>query len=250
MGFRLPALCVLVLMAIGNQRPSVAANIADFVDFSLRDGDATLLPGRLYVPPEAVADPATPRPLVLFMHGSGSSGTDNVTQVAVSSMNNLFNEAQRRGVFLYAPQTNFGWTSSIVTDRVMTMVEQSLVEYNVDPRRLYVTGLSMGGGGTWNMLNRYGKRFAAGVPICGVTPGSDFEPTNFLHEATWAFHARNDGVVSVVSTRNVFDSIVAAAGQTPPAEYPTVFQAGEPTYTFPNLDVKYTDYRFGGHNIW
>ena len=51
-----------------------AANVSDFIDFSLRSGATALLPGRLYVPPEAISDPTTLRPFILFLHGGGEAG--------------------------------------------------------------------------------------------------------------------------------------------------------------------------------
>jgi predicted peptidase len=224
-----------------------AANPAEFVDFSLRSGSTLLLPGRLYVPPSAVTDPATMRPLIVFLHGAGESGANNTAQVN-GNIDNLLAEAKRREAFLYAPQTNAGWTSSTMTDRVMTMVNRALADHPVDQHRLYATGLSMGGGGTWNLVNRYGDRFAASVPICAVGPGSDYVASRLLDDAIWAFHARNDSTVSVATTRNMVNSILNADGQPLPA-YPA---STAPDFNFmsPTLDLQYREYRLGGHGIW
>jgi predicted peptidase len=235
----------LALWAIGASDAG-AASLLDFQVLSLTNGAVTQLPGRLYVPPAAAS---SLRPLILFLHGAGESGTNNSAQVN-GNIDNLLAEAKRRGAYLYAPQTNGGWDSATITGRVATMVNRALTEQNVDASRVYVTGLSMGGGGTWNMLNRYGDVFAAGVPICAVTPSNDFRAVNMLDEAIWAFHARSDTTVNVASTRNVFSSIVTAAGLAPPASYPTAQQLTEPEYAFDGLNVKYTDYRGGGHTIW
>jgi predicted peptidase len=211
----------------------------------LTSGTATLLPGRVYKPPAAAT---SPRPLIVFLHGAGESGTNNTLQVNVN-IDNLLAEAKRRGAYLYAPQTNSGWTSAAVTGNVMSMVDRAIADLNVDATRLYVTGLSMGGGATWNLLNRYDERFAAGVPICGVGPGGDFNPTNMLDESIWAFHARNDGTVSVTTSRNLVNSIRAAAGE-PLWTFPTSADPAEPEFSSPTIDLKYTDYRSGGHSIW
>ncbi len=238
---------LLVVLACGLR--AKAANLNDFVDFSLRnDAGSLLLPGRLYVPPEATSNPAVPRPFILFMHGAGESGVNNSLQVN-SNIDNLLAEAKRRGAFLYAPQTNSGWANATVNGRVMTVIDRAQAERNVDERRLYVTGLSMGGGGTWNMLHNYGDQFAAGVPICAVAPAGGFSAAGLLDEAVWAFHARNDGTVNVVTSRNVVNSVLAANGE--PA----------PTYLGPrdfvdfhtasnSVDFQYTEYYTGGHGIW
>ena len=79
-----------------------AANVADFIDFSLRNGrNQVILPGRLYVPPEASSDPTTPRPLfILFLHGAGEDGTNNISQVNVN-LDNRLAEAKRHVLHVF-----------------------------------------------------------------------------------------------------------------------------------------------------
>ena len=92
-----------------------AANIDDFNVFNLlADNGRPLQRGRLYVPPEA-AGPAA-RPLILFLHGAGEQGIDNMRQV-IQNIDNLLAEAKQRGAFLYAPQTNIGWSELVLTER-------------------------------------------------------------------------------------------------------------------------------------
>lgn len=232
-------LCALAIGQFGD-----AASLSDFEVFSLTNDRTISLPGRLYAPPEAASGP---RPLILFLHGAGESGTNNSAQVN-GNIDNLLAEAKRRGAYLYAPQTNNGWSSVAMTNGVASMIARALVEKNVDANRVYVTGLSMGGGGTWNMLNRHGDRFAAGVPICGVSPTS-FSPSNLIDDSIWAFHARNDNVVSVGASRSVVSSILTAAQQSLPS-YPTSASAPDFAYSSPALDLKYTEFVTGGHGIW
>ena len=180
-------LAVVLSAALAFVSLAGAANVSDFINFSHPS-----VPGRLYVPPEA-ADPTNPRPLILFLHGSGETGTNNLAQIN-GNIDNLLQGAKDNGAFLYAPQaTTFTWADPTRTANVMSMIDQALLDFNVDPNRLYVTGLSMGGGGVWNMLNRFDDRFAAGVPIAAVSPGGDFDPANLVGKPTWAFHARDDG---------------------------------------------------------
>lgn len=225
-----------------------AANVSDFADFSLLSGTSTLLPGRLYIPPPAVSDPNTALPLILFLHGSGESGTNNLGQIN-GNIDNLLAEAKRRNAFLYAPQTNGGWASTTILDRVKTMIDLAVANQSVDPSRLYVTGLSMGGGGTWNMLHRFDDLFAAAVPICAVSPSAGSEPANLLDDAIWAFHARNDGTVSNQTSRNVINGILSA-GQQPLPAYPTPPASSDFAFASPTLDLQYTEYLTGGHGIW
>src|SRR4051812_32558768 len=201
---------VVCLAVVSITSLAAAANVADFVDFSLRNGrNQVTLPGRLYVPPEA-SNAAVPRPFILFLHGAGEDGTNNTSQINVN-IDNLLAEAKRRGAYLYAPQTTNNWSSAALTTNVMTMIGQAKTSQNVDPHRLYVTGLSNGGGGTWNMASRYPGVFAAAVPICGVTPAADFLASRLLNEPVWTFHARNDATVSVNVSHGVVNNILSAA---------------------------------------
>lgn len=224
-----------------------AASVNDFAVFTLPNPGVgnPYLPGRLYIPPEATSGP---RPLIVFLHGAGEAGLNNTAQVN-GNIDNLLAEAKRRGAFLYAPQTLNNWGASLTTDRVMEMVDKALTDFNVDERRLYVTGLSNGGGGTWNMLSRYGDRFAAAVPICGVAPASDFSSANLLDQAIWSFHARNDGTVSVANSRNRFNQLLTAIGEPLPT-YLTNRDFVDSYFTSTALDLRYTEYYTGNHGIW
>jgi predicted peptidase len=236
-------LCLAVLcglsLSLFSAMCSSAANINDFINFS----DASL-PGRLYVPPQATTGP---RPLIVFLHGAGESGSNNTAQVN-GNIDNLLAAAKARGAYLYAPQTSVGWTSSTVIDRVMSMVERASAEQNVDELRLYATGLSMGGGGTWNIINRHGDQFAAAAPICAVLPATGYSAANLAEVPTWAFHAKNDSTVSYTTTRSVIANMLATTGEAAPA-YPGR-PAGDFAFQSTTLDLRHTEYISGGHGIW
>src|SRR4051812_390758 len=117
-------LALLVVLGVALLRltcPVVGASINDFLSYSLVDSNNNvLLPGRLHVPTEYDTDPNTLRPLVLFLHGSGESGTNNLTQIN-GNIDNLLTASKARGAFLYAPQTNIGWENSTLLSEAMTM---------------------------------------------------------------------------------------------------------------------------------
>ena len=115
--------CWLLFINLLISKTAFAIEISDFVDFSLRSGGSTLLPGRLYIPPEAIGSSATPRPLIVFLHGGGGAGTDNMRQLNQDIADLAF-EAERRGAFLYAPQAPLNWRPKSITDYVMTMVDR------------------------------------------------------------------------------------------------------------------------------
>lgn len=234
-------LFILVLALLALMLPtSVLAqeNVQFFTDHS-----TTGLPGRLFVPPEAANGP---RPVVVFLHGAGERGTNNTAQIN-GNINNLLSEVQSRGAYLYAPQIPSGnWDSTAVTDAIMSMTDQIVDQQNGDTNRLYVTGLSLGGGGTWNVANRFADRFAAAVPIAGVSPSGDFQPSYILDVPTWAFHARNDSVVSAINSRRRVTQMVNVTNQ-PPIVYPN---DGTFEYVNEDINLRYTEWPTGGHNIW
>ncbi len=240
---------ILYIAALVPAASACAANVSDFAVFNYLDNNGNvLLPGRLYVPTDFATNPNIPRPIILFFHGSGESGTNNTSQVN-GNIDNLLTAAKNRGAFLYAPQTNFGWSDPTILSWAMTMVDRAITDYHADTDRFYVTGLSLGGGGTWNFLDLYPDRVAAAVPICGSPPAPYFQPATILHEPIWAFHGRFDSTVPVGVTRDIIDSLLTEAGQTPPTYLPPNTFAPHIQYDFPPLDLHYTDMR-GGHGIW
>jgi predicted peptidase len=91
---------------------------------------------------------------------------------------------------------------------------------SIDPRRLYVTGLSMGGFGTWDLLSRFPKKVAAAVPICG---GADEAQAPAIAKIpVWVFHGGADDVVKTVRSRNIVAALKAAGGSPRYTEYPGV----------------------------
>jgi predicted esterase len=246
------------------------ANVSEFLDFSFSSpGGPVSLPGRLFVPPEAVADPHTKRPLIVFLHGGGAAGTNNVTQVE-HTPDYLLDEAKRRGAFLYVPQTATTWASISAVDSVMTMINRVVDDQNADPDRLYATGYSNGGGGTWNLLSRNPDRFAAALTVSAVAPATGFNAANLLGTAVIAVHARDDATVPVARSRTVVNGILAAAGESVPG-YPIrsnqSFLVSNPSFAFhrdmaasappdstlhffidrPDLDLMYFEPLQGGH---
>jgi predicted peptidase len=218
-----------------------------FQEYSYLDsGNNILLPGRLFVPDDYTTDPAKPRPLIMFLHGSGEGGTNNTSQVN-DNIDGLLAATKARGAFLYAPQTNIGWSNSALLDDAMSMIDRAIVEMNVDANRIYVTGLSMGGGGSWNFLNRFPDRVAATVPICGGSPYPSLNYSELLDEPIWAFHGRFDSQVPVTVTRNIINTFLTLAGQPIPT-YRDTFGLRE-HFDFPPLDLHYTDYNYD-HGIW
>jgi predicted peptidase len=226
--------CGLAVFAVAPGM-AAAANIAAFVDFSLRSAsNQVLLPGRLYVPPESLGPSAGPRPLMMYLHGAAANGNDNSAQVA-EVKDRMLTEAIQRGAFLYVPQAINTWSTRTITDRVMTMIDRAIDELNANTNRVYITGFSQGSVGTWLMLSRYSGRFAAGMPLSGGTTSGDFVGARLIDTPIFALHSRNDGSASVTVTRNNINSILAAAN----VPRPTYLTAGNPsTFFISNLNIE------------
>ena len=98
-------------------------------------------------------------------------------------------------------------------------------EFNIDSNRVYVTGQSMGGYGTWDLILRYPKRFAAAVPVCGA--GDPASAKRIAHIPIWAFHGDRDKTVPTRGTQKMIEALKQAGGR-----------------------AKYTEYEGVGHNCW
>jgi predicted peptidase len=177
-------------------------------------------------------------PLVLFLHGAGERGTDNTAQIK-HGVGPLLEGAAALGeaTFLIAPQCPPGlWWAPPAEDRVrlaapggenpllesvIELVAKLMAEHPVDPARFYVTGLSMGGFGTWDLLARVSPgRIAAAMPVCG---GGDPESAEkFKDVPVWAFHGEDDQVVPVAATRKMIDALEKAGGKPKVTIYPGV----------------------------
>lgn len=165
-------------------------------------------------------------PLLLFLHGAGERG-DNPELVKVHGPPKLLQDAGRRKNWPFltvSPQCRAGHRWS--PEQLMLLLDEIERKYNVDKSRIYVTGISMGGYGTWMLLNEKAERFAAAAPICG---GGDPEWTKRMTGTPiWAFHGDADGAVPFEAGRRMIE---AAA------------KSGNP-------DVQLTVYPGVGHDSW
>jgi predicted esterase len=166
------------------------------------------LPYRLFVP--ANRQPGTLYPLVLYLHSSGTPGNDNLSQFYEAPLVLLSPESQaRHPCFLIAPQlsralaeedpTAAWWTAK---EGVVGLLTHLMSQYPIDPDRLYVTGASLGGNGTWYLTAEYPDLFAAAVPMCGIlTSEYNGAPTSYVNPIAnlpvWTFHGAKDRTVPV-----------------------------------------------------
>lgn len=198
--------CLLTpyLFAEGNS----VFSIADKFIKASHSFQGSSLPYRIFTP--EIIDPAKKYPLVLALHGMGERGTDNNLQLTANKMATCWAETaiqDKNPCFVIAPQcpVTSGWADSPVKDVLLNLVETALTKYNIDKDRVYITGLSMGGNGTWNCISLRPDLFAAAVPIAGW--GNNTKGPVLKNIPIWAYHGHSDNVVSVDNSRFMVEAI-------------------------------------------
>lgn len=187
----------------------------------------------------------TKYPLVLFMHGAGERGSDNNAQLTHGSelfLQNretcpayvVFPQCDSKYFWAYEPQpasynaATFPVESEIAPaqQQVKELLDSLLTLPDIDPDRVYITGISMGGMATFDMACRFPDTFAAAVPVCG---GINVERLNAnVKNIYWRiFHGGADGVVPVQNSREANTKLTAAGA-----------------------DVEYIEYPGAGHDVW
>ncbi|MEO8351063.1 MAG: GDSL-type esterase/lipase family protein [Chthoniobacteraceae bacterium] len=195
--------------------------------------DGKTLPYRLLIPKNY--DPAQKYPLVLFLHGAGERGTDNVAQLTHGAP--LFLKPEVRDqfpCFVLAPQCPpeqqwsavKGWNGPVAYAEEPTepmalalgAVDAVEKEFSIDPDRLYVTGLSMGGYGSWDAVCRNPQKWAAAAPVCGG--GEPARIAAAKDVPVWAFHGLNDNVVPLERSEEMVRALKEAGGTAMLSVYP------------------------------
>ena len=170
----------------------------------------------LYVPDDYSA--SKKYPVILFLHGAGELGTDNITHINNLKKMFLNNADYISQAILLCPQTAEWWNldrnytgdGNGTLTSAMHLLEKIQKEYSCDKNRIYVTGLSMGGHGTWELLEHYGNVFAAGVPLCGF--GDTNNGAAFKDIPIRIYHGTADPTVSYNSSQQMYNAIIAAGG--------------------------------------
>jgi predicted peptidase len=170
-------------------------------------------------------------PMILFLHGAGERGT-NVWQVAVHGPPKNVATHPDFPFIVVSPQCpeHHVWSKDVL----LGLLDEITATYTVDKKRIYLTGLSMGGYGTWDLGLAYPEKFAAIVPICGggqtlsvLLPSPD-KVSALKTLGVWAFHGAKDPVVSLSESQRMVDALKKAGVE----------------------DVKLTVYPEAGHDSW
>jgi predicted peptidase len=163
-------------------------------------------------------------PIILFLHGSGESGTDP-QKVLVQGVPKEIKRRQGKFEFIVVmPQSTGGW-SGLNEEVALKAMKATGQEYSVDPARVYLTGLSMGGFGSFEMARSHPKAWAA-VVACSGGGGTTVAP--FAATPFWIWHSDDDGIVKVSNSRDTVTALVKIHA----------------------VEVRYTEVHGAGHASW
>jgi predicted peptidase len=219
-----------------NQSSQKESQLTDFSEKVFTAAGGERMRYLLFVPKDY--DKKASYPLVLWLHGGGSRGDDpkqilaHGNQHGVGFLARSDNQAKYPAIIV-APQCprNRVWGDpnqdqpTPEMKLVLEIIDRVQIDFNVDKRRLYVLGMSLGGYGTWDIIARRPGMFAAAVPICGG--GDTSQASAMMKTAIWAFHGAEDELVRVSESRRMIAAL-KNAGANP----------------------KYTEYEGVGHNAW
>jgi predicted peptidase len=220
---------LLPALALADDKPATG-----FIDKTFKNADGTESPYVVYVPKNY--DGKTEVPVILFLHGAGETkqvakkdgkakdGKAKEGKMPVEvGIGPAIKKREKDFPFLVViPRAEgFGWAAeSANAKRALAMLDEVMREYKVDPKRQYLTGLSMGGMGTWSIAVAQPDRFAAIVPICGR--GDPKAAGKIKDLPCWAFHGDADPTVRVEGSRDMIEAIKKAGGSPKYTEYPKV----------------------------
>jgi predicted peptidase len=186
-------------------------------------------------------------PVILFLHGYGEEGDDGLLQTDVGLASAIRKHVERFPFVIVMPQCRKldWWTNAPMEAQALKVLDQTMQEFKGDPQRVYLTGLSMGGYGTWALGSQNPGKFAALVPICGgvrLPPGNHIVNAHDTDDSAdpyaavaqkigktpvWVFHGDADPTVPVTESQKMVAALKAAGG-----------------------DVRYTEYPGVGHDSW
>jgi predicted peptidase len=186
----------------------------------------------VYVPPDYTPDRAWP--VILFLHGSGERGDDGLLQTDVGLGHALRKNWRQIPAIVVMPQcpARQTWVGPM-SRMALWCLEETSHEYHLDPQRVYLTGMSLGGQGAWYIAASLPDRFAAVLVVCGFVElgQSTGEAAKLAQRLTdvpiWVFHGEQDTSVPVEQARIMVEAIRKAGGH-----------------------VEFTTYKDGTHFIW
>lgn len=226
--------------------------VDDFKKLTYKDKSGSTIDYRFFEPKK---EEGKKYPLVLFLHGSGERGSDNEMHLTGNQGAVVWadpKQQEKNPAYVLAPQAkaeaelNLYWKEEPNYTTVLNLLHETIDKYDIDKNRIYVVGMSNGGIGTWNIIEKNPDLFAAAVPICGVgdlrdlAQAYEYQPLkdpgafkDIKDMPIWIFHAEDDPLVDVRYSRDAEKAIKELGGK----------------------NVKYTEYATGtvmpmGHFSW
>jgi predicted peptidase len=176
----------------------------------------------VYVPESFVPD-GKRWPLIVFLHGSGERGSDP-NKLTVHSLPKILDDKKEFPFIVISPQCPDGERWNAVA--LNAVLDEALIRLPIDTNRIYLTGLSMGGFGTWKFAIAYPHRFAAIAPVCGW--GHLEDVGNLKDKPVWVFHGAKDNVVPPSESEKMVEFLKKQG----------------------SVKVKFTLYPDANHNAW
>ena len=217
--------CAALMPARAEDKPKTG-----FVDKTFKNADGSESPYVVFVP--LGYDGTKEYPVILFLHGAGETKNpkakkDGKMPVEVGIGPAIKAREKTFPFITVIPRAEgFGWGADTANaKRALAMLDEVMKEYKVDAKRQYLTGLSMGGMGTWSIAMAHPDRFAAIAPICGRGDTKQAEKIKDL--PCWCFHGDEDTAVPVAGSRDMIAAIEKAGGK-----------------------PRYTEYKWVGHDSW
>jgi predicted peptidase len=167
----------------------------------------------LYLPKGYEQKPSWP--LMIFLHGAGERG-DDLALVKKHGPPKLINAGQQFPFIVVSPQCPNGrWWKPL---ELTALLDEMMGQYKIDKERIYLTGLSMGGFGTWSLAAYPPKRFAALVPVCGG--GKPYWSESLAPIPVWAFHGAKDSAVPLERSQKMVEALKKKGGNVKLTVYP------------------------------
>jgi predicted peptidase len=172
-------------------------------------------------------------PLILFLHGAGERG-DDLDAVMTHGPPKLIEHGKQFPFIIVSPQcpTDHWWNNELVS--LSALLDDVVKKYKVDQDRVYLTGLSMGGFGTWALAAYSPDRFAALIPICGG--GEPLLARALTNTPVWAFHGAKDPIVPVKRSQDLIDALARTNKEAKLTIYPEA-QHDSWTATYDNPEI-------------
>lgn len=236
MKFAKPFFTLLLLLITFTTGNIAKAQPSRFSFNNYKNGQGDSLQYRMLMPD---ADTLRKYPLIIFLHGSGERGNDNDAQLKWGVMNFATDDMMKtHPAVVIAPQCpeNRSWsnfsgrgdigemrlepTPSKPMELLIGLIHELMKSRSVDTNRIYITGLSMGGFGTYDAIQRYPGLFAAAMPVCG---GGDIsKAASIVHIPIWNFHGSEDPAVDVRYSTAMMEALLNAGAHPGFTFYPEV----------------------------